>query len=1336
MNTGHHLKYENPRPKANPLSKLFFGWMISFIRKGKKAEFQLKDLFKCQDKDRSQILGDKLQRAWDEEIVALKQNNKKPSLLKALAKAHYFEFMLYGILWFILYAVIMCSQPVVLGKLLYFFSVELTDEIRTNIYIYGFLLIALDAAVIFIYHHCFFGLMCVAMRVKISASSLVYRKIMRLSQKALTETGAGQIINLLSNDVSRFDYGLLPLHSLWVMPFQVIFLTIIIWQQVGLSSLVGIIVMGIISLLLQGYMGKLSGDYRSKIAKRTDKRVQLMSEIVSGIQVIKMYAWENPFENLVKSVRALEMKDITVSAYLKGLYGSLMFFLDKLSLYLTITTYVLLGYSITAEKVYSLTKAYNILQVAMATWYPAAIRLGSECLISVKRLQEFLLLEEKRDQVNYEKPNSDVILSNINASWTTGSINFQNLNLRVPNGSLCVIIGPVGAGKSSLLQLLLGEMELTHGSVQVGGKISYSSQQPWLFQSTIRNNILFGQPHNKNRYNQIIEVCALKPDFDQFPRRDRTIVGERGVSLSGGQKARINLARAVYRQADIYLLDDPLSAVDTHVCNHLFEKCISQYLAGKTRILITHQLQYLQKADMIVVINEGTIKAQGTFRELCENDIDFTKYMMNGEEDSSTEIEEIEFIEETTVSKRPLDSDMTSSRKMSSVSLTFSELSENANFANADPNEEEGNDPNSKSFKDYILAVQKIWLLIFVLIIMIIVQVLSTGSDFWIFFWTSNEDIKNSAEEIKIQPFSTNTTTYDDNMYLYYTSDNETYSNGSWYDKYFDYVISDHKLKKILKTRYSIYVYTVIIGGVIVFVLARGFIFYKTCTIASTNLHNNMFHKLLQAPMRFFDTNPSGRTLNRFSKDIGTIDEYLPTVLIDSLGILLTAIGIFVNISISNHYVTMALFVLGPLFLIFRSYYISTAKVLKHLEGIAKSPVYSHINSTINGLATIRSSNSTNLLIGEFDDLQNTHTPTWYLLNACSTSFGLWLDILSLLFTISITISFIVLHNVSVVSGSLVGLAITQSMNLTGMLQHAIRQYSELINQLTSVERVLQYTKLDKEGPFKTSPDKLPKENWPTQGKIEFNDVSLRYAEEETLVLREISFQIPAGCKIAIVGRTGSGKSSLVAALFRLAPTEGVIKVDDIDTKMIGLTDLRKKISIIPQEPVLFSASLRHNLDPFNEYDDSEIWTALEQVELKDVVDSLDFIVSEGGSNFSLGQRQLICLARASLRNNKILVLDEATANVDPRTDSFIQATIREKFQNCTVITIAHRLNTIMDSDKVLVMNFGNIVEFDHPYKLLQIPNGYFYNMVQETGSVMVQQLKEKAYEAYLNGSF
>ncbi|KAI2474052.1 Multi drug resistance-associated protein (MRP) [Diabrotica virgifera virgifera] len=1285
MNTGHHFKHENPRPKANPISKLFFGWMISFIRKGKEAEFQLKDLFKCQDKDRSQILGDKLQRVWDEEIVALKQNNKKPSLLKALIKAHYFEFMLYGILWFILYAVIMCSQPLVLGKLLFFFSVELTDEIRTNIYLYGFLLIALDAAVIFIYHHCYFGLMCVAMRVKISTSSLVYRKIMRLSQKAMTETGAGQIINLLSNDVNRFDYGLLPLHSLWVMPFQVIFLTFIIWQQVGLSSLVGIIAMGIISLLVQGYMGKLSGDYRAKIAKKTDRRVQLMSEIVSGIQVIKMYAWENPFENLVKSVRALEMKDITVSAYLRGLYGSLIFFLDKLSLYLTITTYVLLGYSITAEKVYSLTKAYNILQVAVATWYPAAIRLGAEALISINRLQEFLLLEEKKVQINYEKPNSDVILSNINASWTTGATNFQNLNLKVPNGSLCVTIGPVGAGKSSLLQLLLGEMELTQGSIQVGGKISYSSQQPWLFQSTIRNNILFGQPYNKNRYNQIIEICALKPDFDQFPRRDRTIVGERGVSLSGGQKARVNLARAVYRQADIYLLDDPLSAVDTHVCNHLFEKCISQYLAGKTRILITHQLQYLQKADMIVVLNEGKIKAQGTFKELCEGNIDFTEYMVNGKEDGSTEMEEIEFIEETTLSKqRNLDSDKATSRKISSVSLTF--------------------------------------------IICVIVNFL------W-YFRTSNEDIKNCAEEIKIQPFSTNTT-HDFSTDIYYSSDNRTHSDGSWYDELFDYVESDHKIKKIFKTRYSIYVYTVIIGGVIVFVLARGFIFYKTCTIASTNLHNKMFHKLLQAPIRFFDTNPSGRTLNRFSKDIGTIDEYLPTVLIDSIGILLTAIGIFVNISISNHYVTITLFVLGPLFLLFRSYYIATAKVLKHLEGIAKSPVFSHINSTINGLATIRSSNSTNLLIGEFDDLQNTHTPTWYLLNACSTSFGLWLDILSLLFTISITISFIVLHNVSVVSGSLVGLAITQSMNLTGMLQHAIGQYSELINHLTSVERVLQYTKLDKEGPFKTRPENLPAENWPTQGKIEYNHVSLRYAEEETLVLREINFQIPAGCKIAIVGRTGSGKSSLVAALFKLAPTEGVIKVDDIDTKMIGLTDLRKKISIIPQEPVLFSASLRHNLDPFNEYDDSEIWTALEQVELKDVVDSLDFIVSEGGSNFSLGQRQLICLARASLRNNKILVLDEATANVDPRTDSFIQATIREKFQNCTVITIAHRLNTIMDSDKVLVMNFGNLVEFDHPYKLLQIPNGYFYNMVQETGSVMAQQLKEKAQEAYLKSIF
>lgn len=395
--------------------------------------------------------------------------------------------------------------------------------------------------------------------------------------------------------------------------------------------------------------------------------------------------------------------------------------------------------------------------------------------------------------------------------------------------------------------------------------------------------------------------------------------------------------------------------------------------------------------------------------------------------------------------------------------------------------------------------------------------------------------------------------------------------------------------------------------------------------------------------------------------------------------------------------------------------------------------MFSHINSTLNGLSTIRAAQAEKSLIKEFDEHQNVHTSAWFLTIMCIVAFGLWLDIICVLFTAIITFGFVIATEYGYIeNGSLVGLAISQSLILTGMLQYGMRQTAEVINQLTSVERVLQYTQLENEGPFETPSDRKPKGTWPKAGKIEFRQMSLIYVQGEPPVLKELDFEILPGEKIGIVGRTGAGKSSLISALFRLAPIEGQIIIDGIDTKTLGLNDLRKKISIIPQEPVLFSATLRYNLDPFNEFDDKLLWNVLEEVELKDLVNNLDFQVSEGGGNFSLGQRQLLCLARALLRNNKILVLDEATANVDARTDALIQTTIRKKFKECTVLTIAHRLNTIMDSDKVLVMGAGKMLEFDHPFSLLQMPEGHFTKMVLETGTAMSEQLKDIAWHAWL----
>lgn len=499
---------------------------------------------------------------------------------------------------------------------------------------------------------------------------------------------------------------------------------------------------------------------------------------------------------------------------------------------------------------------------------------------------------------------------------------------------------------------------------------------------------------------------------------------------------------------------------------------------------------------------------------------------------------------------------------------------------------------------------------------------------------------------------------------------------------------------------------------------------------ASKHLHNTMFRCLLRAPMSFFDTNPSGRILNRFSKDMGAVDELLPKVFLETLQIFFMMLGILGMVFIVSPWMIVPAIFLGLIFWYARVVYLTSAQDIKRLEGSTRAPVFSHVSSSLYGLPTIRAFKAQELIVQEFDSLQDQHTGTWFIFGATSESLGFYLDIISTIFLAFVTFQFLVFGDEDIKAGD-VGLVISQTLVLTGMLQYGVRQSAEVSSTMTSVERVLQYTKLDEEGPWEPLPADKPPLDWPQKGRVTFDHAFLRYTRNSPPSIRNLTVEFKPGEKIGVVGRTGAGKSSLVATLFRLATVDGLIAIDGIDTGKVGLRILRTNISIIPQVPILFSSSLRHNLDPFEKCTDEQLWKALERVELKQNGVGLDTIVTEGGGNFSAGQRQLICLARAIVRNNKVLVMDEATANVDRHTDALIQRTIREAFEDCTVITIAHRLNTIADYDKTLVMDAGKLVEFAAPHELLQDPNGYFAKMVAQTGPVMESRLKEIAKEAY-----
>lgn len=607
-----------------------------------------------------------------------------------------------------------------------------------------------------------------------------------------------------------------------------------------------------------------------------------------------------------------------------------------------------------------------------------------------------------------------------------------------------------------------------------------------------------------------------------------------------------------------------------------------------------------------------------------------------------------------------------------------------------------------KTYWQYFSAGRSICFLFMTVFMLILAQVSTSGADFWVTFWTNEEVIREGHVNSVRERLEANKS-----------------------HRHLPPLIED--TTKVSKHD-SLIIYGCLIIGCMLITLLRSIMFVKTCMRASINLHNDMFSSILRGAMRFFDTNPSGRILNRFSKDIGTIDELLPRCMLESIQVFLVLVGILVNIAIVNPYFIILMAVLGFCYYGVTLVYLKTSRNVKRLEAITRSPVYSHLSDTMTGLTTIRVSGAEEIVRNGFDSKQDDHTAAWSLFLGTSNTFGFWMDVLSSLFVAALTVTFFMLEeNI----GAKVGLALSQALIVTGMLQYGLLRTTDVVSHMTSVERVLDYTNIEKEPDLESAPDKKPAPTWPSKGAIEFDHLYMKYAENQPPVLKDLHFKIEPTHKIGIVGRTGAGKSSLISALFRLAKLDGSIKIDGINTNDLGLHDLRARISIIPQEPVLFSESLRHNLDPFQQYSDDVLWNSLEEVDLKTAVTSLDMKVQEGGSNFSVGQRQLICLARAILRNNKILVLDEATANVDPETDTFVQETIRRKFKNCTVLTIAHRLNTIMDSDKVLVMDSGTMVEYDHPYVLLQKKAGYFYRLVEETGPAMADQLLKIAEEAY-----
>ncbi|RXH86950.1 hypothetical protein DVH24_022223 [Malus domestica] len=1063
---------------------------------------------------------------------------------------------------------------------------------------------------------------------------------------------------------------------------------VLLYQQLGVASLIGsgmLVLMIPLQTFVISKMRKLIKDG----LQQTDKRVGLMNEILAAMDTVKCYAWETSFQHRVQSIRNDELSRFRKAQLLSSSFSDQLqpflqfnsFILNSIPVFVTLTSFgvfTALGGELTPARAFTSLSLFAVLRFPLIM-LPSLLSQIVNANVSLQRLEELFLTEERILVPNLPlEPGLPAIsIKDGYFSWDSEAENptLSNINLDIPVGSLVAVVGGTGEGKTSLVSAMLGELPpRTDASVVVRGTVAYVPQVSWIFNATVRENILFGSKFESERYWKAIDLTELQHDLDLLPGRDLTEIGERGVNISGGQKQRVSMARAVYSDSDVYIFDDPLSALDAHVAREVFNHCIKEELQGKTRVLVTNQLHFLPQVDRIILVSEGMIKGEGTFKELSESSTLFQKLMENAGK-LEAHVEEKEESENDNHESSTPTSNGVSNELPKDASNP--EKGKGAKSVLIKQEERETGIVSWEILMRYKNALGGLWVVMVLFACYTLTEVLRVSSSTWLSVWTSKSTSKS------------------------------------------------------YKPGFFILVYGLLSFGQVTVTLTNSVWLITSSLRAARRLHDALLNAIMRAPMVFFHTNPTGRIINRFAKDLGDIDRGVAMVVNMFMGQVWQLFATFVLIGIVS---TISLWAIMPLLILFYAAYLfyqSTSREVKRLDSISRSPVYAQFGEALNGLSTIRAYKAYDRM-ANISGRSMDKSIRFTLVNMSSNR---WLTIrLETLGGLMIWLiaSFAVMQNGraedKVAFASTMGLLLTYTLNITNLLSGVLRTASLAENSLNAVERVGSYIELPSEAPAVIESNR-PQPGWPSSGSIEFEDVVLRYRPGLPPVLHGLSFTVSASEKLGIVGRTGAGKSSMINALFRIVEIEkGRILIDSCDISKFGLTDLRKVLSIIPQSPVLFSGTVRFNLDPFSEHSDADLWEALERAHLKDVIRrnslGLDAEVSEGGENFSVGQRQLLSLARALLRRSKILVLDEATAAVDVGTDALIQKTIREEFKSCTMLVIAHRLNTIIDCDQILVLDAGQVLEHDSPDKLLSNEESAFSKMVKSTGPANAEYLR------------
>ncbi|KYM99989.1 Multidrug resistance-associated protein 1 [Cyphomyrmex costatus] len=1433
---------ESPCPEQSSSfpSRIIFAWFDSLAWKGFRKPLETSDLWSMNPEDMATEIVPKFDKYWNknlrktDEVESVKasyrqtsgqvdfnssRKKKIASILPPICKAFGATFM-FGAFLKLIQDIMTFISPQILKLLIGFIE---GDEPMWKGYLYSILLLLTAMLQTLVLSQYFHRMFLVGLRIRTALIAAIYRKALRMSNAARKETTLGEIVNLMSVDAQRFMDLTAYVNMIWSAPLQIVLALYFLWNILGPAVLAGLAVM-IILIPVNALIANKVKTLQIRQMKSKDERVKLMNEVLNGIKVLKLYAWEPSFEQQILKIRVKEIQVLKEAAYLNAGTSFIWSCAPFLVSLVSFTTYVLIDEKnvLNSTIAFVSLSLFNILRFPLSM-LPMMITNIVQAYVSVKRINKFMNMEEL-DPNNVQHDPSEphaLVIENGTFCWDNEEIErpiLRNINFHVEQGQLVAIVGTVGSGKSSLLSALLGEMDKISGKVNTKGSIAYVSQQAWIQNATLQDNVLFGKALNKSVYNSVIEACALTPDFKMLPAGDQTEIGEKGINLSGGQKQRVALARAVYNDSENYFLDDPLSAVDSHVGKHIFEKVLGPngLLKNKTRVLVTHSITYLPEVDNIIVLKDGEITESGTYKQLLEKKGAFAEFLVQHlqevhvDDGSEADLREIKQQLESTMGADELQQKLTRVRSRISESLSESgsvtdrkslngsltrqystESQQSANYMHSNsvsvskekdapkPNnvgekltEIEKTETGSVKWKVYSHYLKSIgWFLSISTIVMnAVFQSFSIGSSVWLSIWSNdNQTVGNNTFDTAKRdmylgvygalgfgqatfvvlsqtalvigclrsskllhsellftmlrsPLGFFDTTPSGRILNRFGKDIDTIDNilppsirawlfclASVCESFsFNLCISLHESMFSSTTGPPIAVASFFCD------LAP----QLGCWLAARQMHIVMLRAVMRAPLTFFDTTPIGRIISRFAKDVDVLDTSLPPQISDTIYCLFEVIATLFVISYSTPIFVVVILPIGAIYYFIQRFYVATSRQLKRLESVSRSPIYSHFSESVTGAQIIRAYGVQEQFIHESENRVDFNQVCYFPSIIANRWLAVRLEMVGNLI-IFFAALFAVLGRDTMSSG-LVGLSVSYALQITQTLNWLVRMTSDVETNIVAVERIKEYSETAQEAPWKNT-EFTPSKEWPKHGRVDFKDFKVRYREGLDLVLNGLTFSVLGGEKIGIVGRTGAGKSSMTLALFRIIEAaQGKIFIDDIDISKLGLHDLRSRLTIIPQDPVLFSGTLRMNLDPFDCYNDEEVWKALEHAHLKSFVENLPngllHEVTEGGENLSVGQRQLICLARALLRKTKVLILDEATAAVDLETDDLIQTTIRQEFKNCTVLTIAHRLNTILDSDRVIVLDKGLIVEYDSPEVLLSNPSSSFYSMAKDAG--------------------